>query len=175
MMRKHREDMINLDLDCFLFRNDDLDYEEYYYLENHGYEYGEFVPIGKNCQEEFLIKKNTRESLGHTFLVHNIKQELEKCGVEVKTYITVKPDLIFTTKKNKIFVVEVETGKQFRRRKQRIKNNFEKVKQKYSNVVIVVTTTKVKRHYQRLLPNNTIMVRTDIQKWIASLKKNKEL
>jgi hypothetical protein len=175
MIRKHREDMINLDLDCFLFRNDDLDYEEYYYLENHGYEYGTFVPIGKTQPEGFLIKKNTRESLTHTFLVHNIKQELEQCGVEVKTYITVKPDLVFISKKNNVFVIEVETGKQFKRRKQRIKNKFEKVNNKYSNIIIVLTTTKIKRHYQRLLPNNKIMVRTDIQQWIATLKKNKEL
>lgn len=176
MLEYSSPDAITLDTDeCLLFRNDDLSFAEYNYLEHKKFIYAEFVPIGKTRPEGFLIKKNTRESLGHTFLVHNIKQELEKYGVEVKAYITVKPDLLFRNKKGKTVAIEVETGKQFRRRKQRIKNKFDKAQQKYPLLIVVVTTTKVKQQYKRLLSNTPVLVRTDIPSWIRQQRKNKEL
>lgn len=166
---------IDLDLSCFLFHYDELDMEERYYLFNHGYDYGDFVPIGCVGKRPFLVKQNSRESLGHTFLVHNIKEELVKFGVLVQTFITVKPDLVFTSQTGKRYAVEVETGKRFRSRKKEIREKFKKVLEKYDIVIIVVTTTKVKRHYQRLLPQTLVLSRTGVRDWLSSLRKNNEI
>ena len=51
---------IDLDADNCLFRTDDLDYYEEEYLENKGYIYGEFVPIGSKSKKGFHVKKNTK-------------------------------------------------------------------------------------------------------------------
>lgn len=153
---------IDLDLDICLFRDDDLDLYETEYLEERGYEFGEFVPIGKQRQEGFYVRKNSRESLVHIFLVHNIKQEIEKYTNDVWVFITKKPDIIFKNKKGKIVALEIETGKTFKRHKDRIRKKFAQVKKDYPNCYIVLTSTKKKNQYKRLITNIPIMVRTDI-------------
>ena len=157
---------IDLDADKCLFSKDKLDYEEVRYLENEGYRHGEFVPIGKNNKEGFLVKKNTRESLSHTFLVHNIRQHLEKHTKDIKVRITKKPDIVFKNKKGEDVALEIETGKNFKKHKQRIKNKFIQAKKLYPNIFIVLTSTKKKPYYKRLFPDIPCLVRTDIIQFI---------
>ncbi len=154
---------IDLDLSNCLFKTDDLDCYEEEYLENKGYFYGEFVPIGSESKKGFHVKKNTRESLSHTFLVHNIKEEIQKYTKEVNVFITTKPDILFKNKKGNCVALEIESGKNFKRHKERIKNKFANCLKKYPETYIVLTSTKMKNKYKRLFPNIRVMVRTDIR------------
>ncbi|MFH1408741.1 MAG: hypothetical protein ABIH34_02445 [Nanoarchaeota archaeon] len=150
-----------------------MDFEEVRYLENEGYKYGEFVPIGKSHKEGFYVKRNTRESLAHTFLVHNIKQHLQKHTKDLQIRITKKPDIVFKNNKGQLIALEIETGKNFKKHKQRIKNKFIQAKKNYPKIFIVLTSTKKKPYYQRLIPDIPLFVRTDIPKFIQAQFKKK--
>ena len=82
------------------------------------------MPVGKPRQEECWIKKNKVESLDHTFMVWNLKEELEKHTKNVEVNITEKADLIFKDKQGKDFAVEVETGKGFKKHRSRLVEKF---------------------------------------------------
>ncbi len=157
---------ITLDPDDCLF-DTNIDDEDVLFLEHHGYHFVEFVPIGKTHKERFYVKKNTRESLAHTFLVHNIRQHLEKYA-EVQVRITAKPDIVFTNKKGEQVALEIETGKNFQRHKERIKEKFARATKKYPHLYIVLTSTKMKPYYRRLLPGIPLLVRTDILRFIRT-------
>ncbi|MFH1650244.1 MAG: hypothetical protein ABIA93_06880 [Candidatus Woesearchaeota archaeon] len=159
---------ITLDEDECLFREKELDYYDKEYLERHSYEYGEFVPIGQYHKEGFYVKRNTRESLMHTFLVHNIKQHLRKHTNDIQVRITKKPDIVFKNKNGKTIALEIETGKNFKRHKQRIKEKFMQAKKNYPLIYIVLASTKKKSYYKRLLPSIPLLVRTDINRFIRA-------
>lgn len=165
---------ITLDTHRCLFSNDELDLEDSLFLERSGYQYAEFVPIGKTQKEGFYIRKNTRESLAHTFLVHNIKQHLEKYTDDIQVRLTMKPDIVFTNKHGERVALEIETGKYFRRHKERIKEKFARAKKYYPKVYIVLTSTKMKAYYRRLLPDIPLLVRTDISQFLPTQFKQRK-
>jgi hypothetical protein len=167
---------INIDLDenKGLFFGSDLDYEEVIYLENHKYKEGNFVPIGKVRQEECWVKENTRETLVHTFLVYNIKFEIEKYTKNIKLSVTKKPDLVFKNGAGKEVAIEVETGRGFTKHKNRLKEKFQEAKRMYKNrLVIVLTDSNFARQYRLLAPNTKIMTRHHIIKFLQTQFKDK--
>lgn len=132
-------------------------------LHNNGYLVRQFVPIGKQNQEEVWIKENDIESLDHTFLVQNIKQELQKHTKEVQVYITTKPDIIFKNKKGQEIAIEVETGKGFSKHRNRLKEKFYEAKKEYGNRLFIVLTSKdYRKHYKIICPTIPTMVRTEL-------------
>lgn len=157
---------IELDLKTGLFFCCDLDLEEEHYLENHKYKKGNFVPIGKPRQEECWVKYNSRESLVHTFLVYNIKQEIEKYTDEIELSVTRKPDIVFKNKKGEDVAIEVETGKSFTRHKKRLKRKFREAKRTYKKLVIVLTDSNFARQYRLITPHTKIMTRHHVPDFI---------
>lgn len=163
---------INIDLEKGLYYGSDLDIEQKNYLSNHGYKVGSFVPIGKPRQEECWVKCNELESIAHTFLVQNIKQEILKFTKEVETYITEKPDIIFKNKKGQEVAIEVETGDDFSKHKSRLIEKFQNVKQNYKNIVIVLTLKDYKRHYENIT-DIPVITRSDIQEFLDKQNKTR--
>jgi len=160
---------IDLDLNKGLFYGADLDQEQKNYLGNHGYGVASFMPIGKPRQEECWIKINKVESLEHTFLVQNIKQELERYTKDIQICITDKPDIVFKNKKGEDIAIEIETGISFEKRKNKLAEKFQKVKIQYKkNVVIVITDARVKYKYQNVNSNIPLLLRSDVKAYIES-------
>ncbi len=163
---------INLDLNKKLYYGKDLNPAQKNYLGNHGYAVANFTPIGKPRQEECWIKTNKTESVEHTFLVQNIKQELERFTKDIEINIAEKPDILFKNKNGEEFALEIETGINFDQRKKYLAEKFHKVKLKYKkNAVIILTTNKVKYKYEKINNNIPIMLRADVKSYIDSLFK----
>jgi hypothetical protein len=158
---------INLDLNKGLFYGRNLNIAEKHYLINHKYQVGNFVPIGKFRQEECWVKENHAESLEHTFLVHNIKQELEKYTEDIEINITEKPDLIFKNIKGDLVAIEVETGLSFDKHEKRLDEKFYELKKRYKkNAIILLTDTNMKYKYKKINNKVPILVRTDMMRFI---------
>jgi hypothetical protein len=118
---------------------------------------------------ECRVKKNPIESLGHTFLVENIKEELLKHTKEVKTYITKEPDIVFKNNKGKMIALEIETGMSYKKNKKELKKKFEELQKKYGkNLMIILTDKKFKTQYQKNFPDTTVLLRKDIQQLITA-------
>lgn len=163
---------INLDLSKGLYFGSKLSSEEKNYLANHGYGVGKFVPIGKTKYEECWVLENKVESLEHSFMVQNIKMEIlkrnPKCQVE--TNVVLKPDIIFKKKNGKEVAIEVETGKSFRKHKDRLKKKFEDLKLNYDGKIIVVLTNALyKDRYKSLLDDDfPLFVRTYLEELFSA-------
>lgn len=165
---------IKLNLDKGLFYGSALNLEEKNYLSNHGYKVSQNVPIGKQRQEEVWIKENGKESLEHTFLVQNIKQELLKYTKEVQVNIVEKPDIIFKVKKGREIALEIETGSGYSRHRKELELKFNRLSQEYKkSILIILTDSNYKRQYEAMFPQIKILVRTDIPSILKSFFANK--
>jgi conjugal transfer ATP-binding protein TraC len=163
---------IKLDLNKGLFFGKELDIEEKNYLTNHGYKVGSFVPIGKPRQEECWVKENKKESLAHTFLVHNIKQEIQNFVKDIEVNIVEKPDITFKTKAGKEVAIEVETGSSYKKNKKKLIQKFSDLRYQYQDRLLIVLTDKdFKARYEALFPSIKIMLRRDVAELISTLKK----
>jgi len=160
---------IDLDLDKGLFYSRDLDVEEKYYLINHKYQKGNFVPIGKIRQEECYVKANNIESLQHTFLVENIRQEIQKYTKDVKISLSKEPDIIFKNAKKETVALEIETGTGYKKHKIEFELKFHETKERYKkNLYIVLTDSRHKQQYKNLFKKIRIFLRQDILAFLES-------
>ena len=154
---------IGLDTKKGLYYGRELNIEQKNYLNNHGYRPGYHVPINKIKQEECWIKTNNIESLGHTFLVQNIKQEIEKYTKEIEIHLVEDADITFKNIKGEKVALEIETGKYYNKKK--LIEKFRNVKAKYKNhLYIILTSKEYKARYKKHFTDTTILLRTDIQK-----------
>jgi len=154
---------IKLDTSQGLFYGNTLEQVEKNYLGNHGYDMCKFVPIGKPRQVECWVKLNGVESAEHTFLVHNIKQELEEYTNDIEISIAEKPDIIFRNKSGVSFAIEVETGKGYKKHKKRILEKISNLKLKYGkNAVIVVSQAVYKPIYEAMSGTIPVLLRSEI-------------
>ena len=161
---------IDVDVDKGLFYGSNLSQVQKNYLGNHGYKVSSFMPIGKPRQEECWVKENTRESLEHTFLVYNIKQELEVYTKDIEINITEKPDIVFKTKKGTPFAIEIETGKDFTKHKKRLLEKIDRITHEYKkNVIIVLTNSDYKGSYQLIAQKIPVLLRTDLPQFLQTL------
>ncbi|MFW5852586.1 MAG: tyrosine-type recombinase/integrase [Nanoarchaeota archaeon] len=156
-----------MDLNQIMYYGNTLTKEQKNILHNNGYKARNFVPIEKPRQKEVWLKENDIESLDHTFLVENIKEELLKHTKDVKLHVTKKPDIVFKNKKGKEIAIEVETGFGFGKHKKRLKEKFFQVYMEYKkNAIIVVTQKDLKDKYQRLVPLLTTINRNELPDFI---------
>ena len=159
---------IDLDLDKGLFYGKSLDIEQKNDLRNHNYDIGNFVPIGKTRQEECWVKKNGIESLSHTFLVQNIKQEIEKYTTEIEINISEKPDILFKNKKGETIALEIETGEGYKKHKKRLEEKFDMAKRKYkNNLYIILTDNDYKERYTNNFKEIPILLRTELETFLS--------
>jgi hypothetical protein len=172
-----KEDKLNvnitINLNRGLYFGSHINNEEKNYLGNNGYQVRNFVPIGKVKYEEVWIKENKVESLEHTFLVENIKQVIAPYIKSVKINIVRDVDLLIIDKKGREIVIEVETGKGFKKHKKRILEKFRDVCHNYEHVLIVLSNSDYKTHYNRLLKDFDVEILTRNE--IIDIMKNKNM
>ncbi|MFH0711552.1 MAG: DUF87 domain-containing protein [archaeon] len=68
-----------------------------------------FKSISSNKKEKYFIKPRFNETPNHLFVIYDIKNYLERKGIQVELYATKKPDIVFSLN-NKKYAIEVETG-----------------------------------------------------------------
>jgi len=165
--KKEKVKEVKMNLEKVLYHGKNLTKEQKNILTNNSYKVRNFMGIGKPNQDEFWIKENDIESLAHTFMVQNIKEELEKYTKKIEVSITKKPDLIFTNKAGKEIAIEVETGIGFKKHRKRLIEKFDQIRQQYKNrVFIVITDKNVRDKYERITQEIKIMVRTELEQFI---------
>lgn len=147
----------------------ELSIEDQNYLLNNGFVSKKFVPISSTNQREFFLKKNNIESLEHTFLVEQIKEEMLKITNDVRVGLTKEPDLIVKVKGKEPVAIEVETGNIWKKKgKKALEEKFYDLYQRYkNNVYCYLTDSDYLARYQK----NIIWVRVGLRKDIPELIK----
>ena len=125
---------ITLDYRKGFFRKRNLNKHDIRYLKDYKYVEVFDKAVGKNKIESFFIKPNpnTSESLGHLFLVKALEFYLKKFTKDVKTYQTLKPDIIFDVNGRK-YAIEVETGIRLLKNKKTFQEKVSNLYEKYGS------------------------------------------
>ena len=138
---------IKVDKEQGYFRKSRINKDEIEYLLYHNYKITKYKSLLTNKMETFLLQPRHNESLTHFFMIRNIAEFLEKNGIEVELYVTVKPDIIFQINDRK-YALEIETGSAF----SKLKNLKEKVKllnENYDKWFFVVTNRKFVKKFKQ--------------------------
>ncbi len=141
--------IVNIEVDGTerFFRESELNEHEIKYLLDKGYTIAKYKSLLNNKMETFLLLPRHNESLTHLFMTKNIAEFLEKNGIEVKLYVTKKPDIVFQIK-SKSYAMEIETGSAF----SKVKNLKEKIKllnENYDKWFFVVTKRKFVKKFKQ--------------------------
>lgn len=154
---------ITLDLEKGFYYGKVLSRGEKNLLGLNGYKVANLVPITKVKFEEVWVKTNDVESIEHTFIVHNIKEFLKPYVKTAKVNVVKDVDLLVLTNEDKQIAIEVETGIRFKYHKKRIYQKFSVISEEYDKVIIVLTNSKMKRYYERLLSDLKITIVTRVE------------
>jgi uncharacterized protein YjhX (UPF0386 family) len=145
-----------------------LSQERIKYYSQFGFQSAYIVPIGKQKQELFLIRKQGHESAVHTYIVEMIKQFLIQHNLRPRRWITKGVDLSVRQRfSKKRLAIEVETGQAYRINKKQLLMKFTNV-QKVFDVLIVLTDSFYLKRYQKLFPNIPILLRQQIMSYLLS-------
>jgi hypothetical protein len=128
------------------FKN--LNEDEVTYLTNHNFKIKNFFNPFNKRKEKFVFKTNGHEGDNHFLLTHIIADFLKGKVSKIETFETVKPDIIFEIKNNKI-TIEVETGKMFKYNKKQLLNKVELLKNNYNSWFFVVMNRNFVRKYRQ--------------------------
>jgi hypothetical protein len=128
----------------------DLSEPEIEYLKKKGYIEYKMKSITSPSLEIYLIKPRRTESPQHIFLIKDISNYLKTFTNNVKTYRSVKPDIVFRINR-KEYAIEVETGKILRANKKAIVKKVKSLNKKYKdNWFFVVTDKNLTSQYNKL-------------------------
>ena len=145
---KGRNITIDLDLSKGYFKKDKLNQEELKYLLDEGFKVSKHKAIGSKTYSEYLVKQRFNESLGHAFVIYDIKNFLEKNKIKVELFTTREADLVFEIK-GKTYAIEVETGSvmtnmiKFKEKIEQLNNKYDK------NWFFVVTNIHNVKKYRK--------------------------
>jgi type IV secretory pathway VirB4 component len=128
---------IKVDVERGIYKYNKISKDERDFLTDEGYKMSEHKSIMSNKYEKYLLLPRFNESAGHFFVIQDIKQFLEKKGIKVETFTTVKPDIIFEFK-NKKYAIEVETGLSIKKYKQRLIEKVNELNKNYDSWFFVV-------------------------------------
>jgi hypothetical protein len=123
--------------------------EDVAYLREHKYEQHDFVPLGEQRRQSFLIRPQHPESVEHTFVVQSVAKLLEGRVENIKTYPAMSADIIFWYKgKDYAFEIETPLGLRQKQRRLRVKanwNDYEYIDRWW----FIVTRSAYKRSFKR--------------------------
>jgi conjugal transfer ATP-binding protein TraC len=137
---------INVDFEKKYQYAKNLNQDEIEYLLSNGFKEFKRKGLLSNEQEMFILKPNHNESLKHHFYVYNIAEYLEKQGVKVEKYVTVKPDLVFKIGKKKI-AIEVETGIVAQKNNEKLKSKVNQLNKNYDYwFFVILDRNKIKTY-----------------------------
>jgi conjugal transfer ATP-binding protein TraC len=138
---KKESEKANLDLNKIVIPARGLSALQVNVLNNHEY----VLKKGHNLKSgphSYYVKPRHPESIDHSFLVGLILDEIKKYSNKVKTYQTIKPDIVFTNKVGQEIVLEIETGKELKKHRERTDEKFFNLKKKYGDRVYIILTDK---------------------------------
>ena len=133
------------------YRYNNLDsYDKTHLVSRYDYKLKKFKNI-YNKTERYLLKPIGNESLQHCFLTNEIYYYLKKLTNQVQIFHSAKPDIVFQTKDNNIYAIEVETGKSYKNAIKKLKQKVKLLKQEYKdNWFFVVTNRNLVKKYKKL-------------------------
>ncbi|MFT4326296.1 MAG: hypothetical protein ACMXYK_02235, partial [Candidatus Woesearchaeota archaeon] len=103
----------------------------------------------------------------HTYVVETLRHYFFYFFLKPKRWITYGADLSLRQKNSAtILAIEIETGSAYRINKEQLIRKFEHM-QKVYDVVIILTDSYYKRHYQNLFPSIPILLRKDVYTYLA--------
>jgi hypothetical protein len=140
---EHKKVIIRVDEFKRFFRKSKINADEVKYLLEKKYKIAKYKSLVTGKMEYFLLLPRHNESLKHLFLVYDIAEYLEKRGIEVKKYVTKKPDLVFEVGGKKI-AIEIETGSIFSKIS-RMKEKLEVLKDYDKWFFVLTDRNKVKK------------------------------
>jgi hypothetical protein len=113
----------------------------------------------------YYVKQRHPESLEHTLLVGLILEEIKKYTDKVCTKRTKEPDIIFENKAGQEIALEVETGIDLKKHRDRIDEKFQEVRKKYGErAYIILTDNNLVNSYARY--DTKTLLRKDITEFI---------
>jgi len=142
---------IKLDITKDYYEGSKLSLEEKEYLLSHGYGVGRFHKFDTNGNpNEYYIKEKKPEGLLHSFVValcyESIKIKTDKVSINVAG----KEDIIFEDKKGKKWAIEIETGIDYKKHKERLNEKFTNLKNKYGKrCFILLTNFQLLNNYKK--------------------------
>ncbi len=110
------------------YRKSDLSSEEVAYLLRRGYLLSSHVPLGGGRQEDYLLKPTGNQGATHFFLVNTIAEYIASFGGKPVVSDSVKPDIVFQSFRKKKIAIEVETGTNYDKDKQRLVKKAQELK-----------------------------------------------
>jgi len=138
-----------LDLNKPIHKASGLEIEQRNQLINKGYVLSNCVPLGKSKCESFFIKKSENETETHRFLVHAIYDEIKKWTTDVLMFEKENPDIVFVGKNGKKFAIEVETGHNYDKAKDRLAQKAVRNLAEYEDWCFVVTNKMYEYAYTK--------------------------
>ncbi|MBS3152275.1 ATP-binding protein [Candidatus Woesearchaeota archaeon] len=142
---------IKLDINKDYYEGNKLSLEEKEYLLSHGYGVGRFHKFDTNGNpNEYYVKEKKPEGLLHSFVValcyESIKTKTDKVSINVAG----KEDIVFEDKKGKKWAIEIETGIDYKKHKERLNEKFTNLKNKYGKrCFILLTNFQLLNNYKK--------------------------
>ena len=110
--------------------------------------------------------------MAHTFLVQNLKQELQKYTDDIKVNIVEDVDIQTKTPHFGEIAFEIETGLSYQKNPKELKQKFERLLLNRTKMVIVVLTDKKYRtQYENIHPELKVVTRNQIPDLLTFLFK----
>jgi len=114
--KQNDEVKIALDESKRVVRSKELSKKDIDYYKFKGFKEYVSKSILTNKREKYLVKPRSNEGVQHCFMVYDIANYLKKFTDKIYLYETKKPDIVFKIK-DKVYAIEVETGKAFHDKK----------------------------------------------------------
>ncbi|MFA5020406.1 MAG: DUF87 domain-containing protein [Candidatus Pacearchaeota archaeon] len=112
--------------------------------------YGEYNlndAFGK--KQSYLVKINRNETPYHATTIFEIAEFIKKFTQEIRTYQSVKPDIIFKVN-DKEYAIEVETGIIYKKNRKQLLEKLELLKKNFGdNWFFVVSNKNIKKFYKK--------------------------
>jgi len=141
---KKESETADLDLSKAVFSPKGLTALQINILNNHNYILKKFHDL-ESGPRPYYVKARHPESVDHTFLVEIIVDEIKKYTDKVQIFLTKRPDIIFENKAGQKIALEIETGKELAKHRDRTDEKFAGLKKQYGDRGYIVLTDKDKR------------------------------
>lgn len=117
-------------------------------LERRGYKRLKTSAFGDAGASYYLVNKRWNEGSLHAFFCFLIEDELRKMGKEPELFVNDGPDIVFEHE-GQSYCIDVETGTNLARSKEKVERKFERYRQMYYRSFILVTKKKLKHRYRK--------------------------
>ncbi|MBI2548783.1 DUF87 domain-containing protein [Candidatus Woesearchaeota archaeon] len=149
IITENRNDVtITVDDEKGIYSHNKLTLPEIKYLIAKGYKDVQQYSITSRKKERFLLKPRFNEGINHYFLTMDIYTFIRQFTDKVWLYETIKPDIVFTIDDRQIGI-EVETGKQLEKDKQKVLEKAAYNNEHYADWFFVVTDKNIVQKYKQ--------------------------